>query len=168
MQNQGQLVNRPVFYLAKALLCCKLSVSAPILLNFSILGSILLQLRVKARSYLLGQFLGRPYVDTPTCHHEVSSLRQDFSQTSSHPHFPLSPPPPLSLLLLFYTAKCDLKSLELSSFSLPLQWSILTCTGHDSAWMPRYEFPQNRHLFWPAVLTVLLVHSIILSKFRII
>ena len=38
--------------------------SAPILLTFSNLGSILLHLRVKARSYLLGWFLGRPYMDT--------------------------------------------------------------------------------------------------------
>ena len=55
----GQLVNlnRPVFYLAKALLyAVNFQFSAPILLNFSILGSILLQLRVKARSYLLGRF----------------------------------------------------------------------------------------------------------------
>ena len=37
------------------------SLSAPILHTFSILGSILLQLKVKAWSYLLG----RPYVDMP-------------------------------------------------------------------------------------------------------
>ena len=59
----------------------------------------------------------------------------------------------LSLSLLFYTE--ILWSQELGAlffFSSPsVPWSILTW-HYDSACMARYEFLQNRHLFWPVVL----------------
>ena len=166
------------------------------------------------------------------CHHEVSSFGQDFSQASSHPHFPLSHPLSLSLylstvrsdaeertfwgarvdvlifrlrsyhVLIMYSAECDgpkfYKTLMFlgqarmflsfqarrssatrsSPSDLTVSLLLLFCTEimwsqelgalflfsfpsvihvdlhwhHDSAWMPRYEFLQNRHLFWPAVL----------------
>ena len=74
-------------------------------------------------------------------------------------HFPLSHPLSLSLslslslLLLFYTE--IMWSRELGALFLFSSLSVIHRDlhwHHASAWMPGYEFLQNRHLFWSAVL----------------